>query len=288
MRWILIILILTSCNQDEDMLFQSMLSGGETVTPPVFPTNGVRVFIYTGQSNCPGRGLNTDATAGELASQSQFKIWSKINSQFENLDIGTNNLNSTADSHGIELGMAANFNTYYPSETGYFIKWGVSSTPIIQHLTGGTVYTELWINYVKPAINNLINAGKIPYVYFIYTQGERDANTSLTPPSGGDYLNYAPRFETLKDLWRTNIGASLPFVNYQLIDPGPSGYEMTAINDDFAASELLESLHKVLQTNGLGDIGDDLHYDYVAHKAASILAYNYFANNLGQPVTNLL
>lgn len=282
---IIIILLIVSCtdNTDEDMrlMYQSLPSN------EVLPANAVRVFIYTGQSNCPGRGLNTDATVGELASQPQMKIWSKINSQFEDLDIGTNNLNSTIDSHGIELGLASNFNTYFLGETGYLIKWGVASTEIVKHLSGGVVYTELFDNYVKPAINDLINSGKIPYIYFIYAQGERDANTNLPSPAG-EYLLYADRFDTWISLWQSNFSTDLPIANYELLEPGPSGYEMAHINADFASKSLTEPNYQVMETSGKTDIGDDLHYDYQAQKEISVLALSYFKNNLGHKQTTLI
>lgn len=251
-------------------------------------SNIANVFILTGQSNSVGRGDNADATVQELAVQPQFKIWSKINSQFEPLEIGVNNLGVLPDEHGIELGLAKNFHNYYPAnQRGYLIKWGKSSTEIVKHLSGGEVFEELYNNYVVPAINTLINEGKEVRVHLIYSQGERDANTNLSPP-GGEYTLYAGRFDTWFTLWQGIFGSTLPVVSYQLLSVLPSGYEWEAINDDFAVKALTEPFYRVLQTKDLTNIGDNIHYDYVAHKAASLLAYNYFSTVNGYLQTTLL
>lgn len=273
-------------NTDDMRLFISSLSaeGGSTPVDP-FPPNGVRVFLYTGQSNCPGRGLDSDATAQELAEKTNFKIWSKINSRFENLQIGVNNLNSTEDSHGIELGLSNNFESYYPNETVYFIKWGVHSTAILEHLPGGSVYDDFWPNYVIAGINDLIADGKIPFVYWVYTQGERDSNTG----EGGQPELYGGRFDQLISQWQSNIGVDMPMCNYELCDPLPSGYDQTGIvNQVFADKSLTEPLYQVMPTKFLSNLGDDLHYDYTAQKQISILALDYFEDKLGQRVNDPL
>jgi len=279
-RLLIILILLISCTDEDMRLFQSNLPNSG------FPSNGVRVYLLTGQSNAGGRGLNSEATSGELEPQPQFKIWSKINSQFENLDIPANNLSINSTFHGIELGLALNFNTYYPGETGYLIKWGVDSTEIVQHLSGGTVYEEFWNNYVKPALNDLINQGKIPFVYFIYIQGERDSNLVFDP--NGPAL-YPARFDTLVSLWRNNIGVGLPIAPYEIHTPLPGSYDQTrAINIVFENKSLIDNNLQVLETEFLSAEADNLHFKYSAHKAGSILAFDYFITKQGQPVTTLI
>lgn len=259
----------------------------QTLDSNTVDSNIVNVYILTGQSNSVGRGDNADATAQELAVQPYFKIWSKTNSQFESLEIGVNNLGVLPDEHGIELGLAKNHNTYYPNQTGYLIKWGKSSTEIVKHLTGGEVYEELWNNYVIDGINSLINEGKQCRVFLIYSQGERDANTNLSPP-GGEYTLYSGRFDTWVSLWQSNFGATLPIVSYQLLDVLPAYYEKDVINGVFASKALSETYYSVLQTKNLTNIGDNLHYDYQAHKDASVLALDYFSTQDGYLQTTLL
>lgn len=289
MRWFLILILFISCqdNTEEEMrLFVSSLSNSEsTPTPPPFPENGVRVFLQTGQSNSRGRGLNSDATPEELAIQPQMKIWRlHTGGGFDDLEVPVNNQTS-GTTHSIELGLAKYFNDYYPDEIGYIIKVGIDGTPIIEHLPGGEVYDNFYPNFAIPGINRLISEGKIPYVYMIYSQGEADANPTNWP-DGNNPTNYVARFDSWVAQWRSNIGADLPIVVYQILDtydPGSGQINEIFINKD--ASD--DKLH-MLATGDLPSVGDNLHFNYTAQKEASVMALDYFINHLGQPVTEPL
>lgn len=279
-----IIIVDNNINESIDTLkpFIIALDTVQDQTPVFDEVNGVRVFILTGQSNAVGKALNSNLTAGELSAQSQLKIWNKTAGAFQDLDIGTNNL-ALSTEHGIENGLAQNILTYFPTGQSYLIKWGVGSTEIAQHLSGGAVYTELWNNYVVSGINNIITSGKIPYVYLIYSQGERDANTN-DPSPAGEYTLFGGRFDTWVSLWQTNFGTDLPIAVLQVKEPGPAGYEMATINGVFDAKALTESKLNVLQTKSLSSIGDNLHFNHNAHKTAAIEALEFFSNNLGHKV----
>ena len=243
----------------------------------------VTVFLLTGQSN--SYGLATGGTTTELQEKTNFKIWSKINSQFENMDIGVNNLGST---HGIELGLADLFDSYYSGETGYLIKLGVPSTGILTHLSQGTNYNEFWNYFVKPAINTLLSEGKRCRIKMIFSQGEWDANTDNEPLG---YLDYGTNFDEWVTLWQTNFSTDLSIANYEVLSAlairGPE-YEWEVINQVFTDKSLTESEYQVMNTKDLTNIGDNLHYDYTAHKAIAKLALDYFAVHQGHLQTNLL
>ena len=241
---------------------------------------GARVIILTGQSNAAGRAPNASATPSELSVQTHVKIWSKTNSQFESLQVGNNNLPAQSGDHGLELGLAQNFQTYFPGETLYLIKWAVSSTEIAQHLEGGAVYEELWDNYVVAGINDLIDDGKIPYVHVALWQGERDANTNISSP-GGEYTLHAGRFDTWVSLWKSNFSSNIPLMVCEIKEPAPSGYESTTINTNFNNKAATENYLGVMATKSLSDIGDSLHFDYAAQKTASALILGFMQNNLG-------
>ncbi len=286
MRWILLVFLLISCtdNSDEEMkLFINSLSSGSSI--PSIPENGVRVFLITGQSNARGRAPNSSATSEELLPQPQMQIWNNGSSVFQDLRIGVNSQDIINGDHSIELGLSQSFNTYFPNETGYIIKYAVSSTPIRYHIPeDGTVY-NVFKERVESGINNLINQGKIPYVYFIYSQGERDANPD-SDAAGDTPSAHLLRFKTLLDLWQTNLGTDLPFVAYETLDFYTGSLE---VNSNMLSYEGVTYPHyKMLPMVNETDIGDGLHFDYQAHKNASIKSLDFFQNNLGQPVESLI
>jgi hypothetical protein len=293
MRFLLILILLVSCSQDRfeikpdrnadmKMFFNSL--GGVGGEVPTFPENGVRVFLITGQSNAKGRALNSSASAGELDPSTTTKIWNPTASAFQNLDIGTNNLADAGD-HGVELGLDVNFQTYFPGETLYLIKYAVGSTPIRDHIKTerGNVVDVFW-PYVVNGINQLITDGKIPYVYLIFSQGERDANPA-TDADGDTPAAHYTRFGVWIDQWRSDIGANIPVVAYETLDFYSGSL---TVNSNMNAYESLRTKFECIPMVGETDIGDGLHFDYQAQKDASVRCLTFFSNYDGHPVTSSL
>ncbi len=214
----------------------------------------VNVIILTGQSNARGTGLNSEATASELDPNPDLMIFDKTTG-FNALDVGTNNIGSNNSQHGIELGLQSaivgNFTTPV-----YLIKWAVTSTGIVEHLPGGSVYDELWPNYVQAGINQLINSGKRVQVSLVYIQGERDSN------SAGDTAAYPGRLDTWVSQWQTNLGAGLPINCVEIFETNANDQ---AINTAFADKAASEDNLRVVETGDLTS-GDNLHWDYASLK----------------------
>lgn len=223
-------------------IFQNNLSiAGSTYPQPV------DVFILTGQSNAQGTGLNSEATAGEVSKNFNTRIYNTSTNAFEPLEIGVNNLASALARHGLELGLAL-----YTQKPIYIIKWAVSGTCISEHLTGGSVYNNLFPNYVTEGINQLIDYGKIPRVSLIYAQGECDSNTQVNTDA------YSANFDAWVSLWQGHFGTDLPIYAVEIIETEARDAQ---INQVFASKALTEPNMTVIDTADWTS-DDDLHYDY--------------------------
>lgn len=110
-------------------------------------------FVITGESNSGGIGLNSDATAGEVASRSAVQIMNLTSGLFgfENLDIGTNNLRDHDGlsgyydtSHGFELQLAnsTEAHTFPDNEQVYLVKTGHGGSQVSQWGVGQTYWTK--------------------------------------------------------------------------------------------------------------------------------------------------
>jgi len=115
--------------------------GGKPTVAPVIPTDTADVkkllFLFNGESNSGGYGVNTSATAGELAVIPQVQILNNTTLLYEDLDIGTNNTIghtgiTCCTTHGWELEIAQqiknNPETY--GDTAFLIKTGQGGSTI--------------------------------------------------------------------------------------------------------------------------------------------------------------
>lgn len=207
----------------------------------------VDVFILTGQSNGSGVGENSEATAQELAQNFNVKIYGTTNNAFEGLEIGENNLGSSGSKHGLELGIAQSV-----QKPIYIIKWALTSTAIVEHLPGGSVYENLYNNYVVEGINQLLDYGYLPRVSIIYVQGERDSNSQV------DTDAYPANFDTWVSTWQGHFGTDLPIYVVEIIETDARDVQ---INQAFANKALTEPNITVIDTADWTS-DDDLHYDY--------------------------
>jgi carbohydrate esterase-like sialic acid-specific acetylesterase len=108
-------------------------------------------FVFTGESNAGGLGLNSDATTAEVAPRSSVQILNLSTFQFENLDIGTNNLRDHAGmeayydtSHGFELQLANSVEAgdFAQQSKVYLIKTGQGLSKVADWNIGGTYWTK--------------------------------------------------------------------------------------------------------------------------------------------------
>lgn len=99
-------------------LTEYLIAIGQTPATIKQPTIGP-AFIFAGESNSNGRGLNTDLAADELDANSSIRILNNVTYAFEDLDIGTNN---TTDDNGVTItdqhGWEAGIQQHLLAETG--------------------------------------------------------------------------------------------------------------------------------------------------------------------------
>lgn len=253
-------------------IFQSTLSDDNTQGLPS-QIRYVDVAILTGQSNANGTGLNTEASATELLPNAGMPIYNTSANRFQSLEIGVNNIGSALARHGIELGMSIN-NT----KPLYLIKWALTSTCIVNHLPGGTVYDNLYPNYVVEGINQLISLGYTPRVSIIFIQGECDSNSS------GNVAAYPANFDTWVAQWKSNLGNDLPFYIVEIIE---SNTDDEAINAVFAAKALTEPNMTVFDTSD-HTTDDGLHYNYAYLKILGDRIITAIEANPGVAITSPL
>lgn len=145
-------------------------------------------FVITGESNSGGIGLNSDATAGELAARSAVQIMNLTSGQFlfENLDIGTNNLRDHAGlegyydcCHGFELQLAnsTEANAFPDNAQVYLTKTGHGGSQVTQWGVGQTYWTKFlqrtaaaktqlpadrkWVVFLSLGINDAIAGNNV-------------------------------------------------------------------------------------------------------------------------------
>jgi len=150
-------------------------------------------FVFVGESNAGGTGVNASATAGELAARSSVRIWHNTAFAFEDLDVGTNNLIDHANladnaTHGMEIGLAneVEANTITGISQVMLAKHGVGGSRLI-HWDGSTYYiatNELPMEIVthrEGMIKDYLAANAISPVYVVMsTIGINDQIASVT------------------------------------------------------------------------------------------------------------
>lgn len=271
MRWILLVFLLISCNdntEDEMKLFISSLSTDSGETPPwVLPPNSIRITGLTGQSNAGGNGFNSQALPSEIDLTSSVYIKSKVNTTINQLDISSgNNIPNISNAHGIELGLSLGYENDFTYPL-YLSKRAVGGSTLEDNLPGGPVYDEFWPDFMKYMINFYLGEGKRVFVDLIFIQGEAEANAT-------DIASHAGLFDQWVSQWQTNLGNELPLSVVQIYQ---SNTYTAQVNQNFANKAATEPYLNVIQASEL-TTNDGLHYDYASFK---IIAERYFTRMEG-------
>jgi len=100
-------------------------------------------FIFSGESNSGGLGLNSDLSSGELDANPDIRILNNLTLELDPLDIGTNNLLdhealTNGTTHGWEAGIQTHLSTVTGSPRCYIIKTGQGGSGIAQWTAGST------------------------------------------------------------------------------------------------------------------------------------------------------
>lgn len=229
-------------------------------------------FVFTGESNSGGIGLNSSATVGEIASRSAVQIMNLTsgNFLFENLDIGTNNLRDHAglggyydNSHGLELQLAnsTEANAFPDNPQVYLIKTGQGGSQVSQWNYAGGYFTKFLQR--TAAAKTQIPSNRKWVVWMSIGINDGIAGTNITT------------FKTNLTTYIDNIKADLPgaiiiMTQFQSM-PASSGYP--AINTALADVAALEqNVYVVDTTTATGTDGAN-HWTYAGLKTvASLMA----------------
>jgi len=245
-------------------------------TPNAISTLG---FVFTGESNSGGIGLNSSATTHELSSRSAVQIMNLTsgNFLFENLQIGVNNLRDHAGleayydtSHGWELQLAnsTEANAFPDNPQVHLIKTGQGGTLVSEWNVGGTYWTK-FLQRIDAAKTQL--PAQRQWVVWL-SLGINDAIAG-TPIS---------TYKTSLIAHINKIKAELPGAIIVMTEfeamPGGGGYPATnTALREIAASEA--NVYSV-DTTGMSTDGGN-HWDYAGLKQVALSMVNVTNNALG-------
>lgn len=189
------------------------------------------LIIMAGESNSGGLADNSLATSPELASRN-IKILNNTSLQFENLNIGTNNLIhhvgllfAASTGHGWELQLA---NRYDDGDFGnrsvYIVKAGQGGTTAAMWADEATYSAEsetiepydTWVTRVQAAIHIIDSIhNKTPQIVMWWSLGNNDAT------AGTNVDVYEDEVLAIFTSLRTEIGIQFPIIQTQFQDISP-------------------------------------------------------------------
>lgn len=219
------------------------------------------LIIINGESNSGGYALNLGAPGAEVGIRSSVQILNNTSFEFENLNIGTNNLIdhnglSCCSTHGFELELAnrADIGSGIYKNV-HLIKTGQGGSTISQWNVGGTYMNkfEQRINIAK----NIIDFNKCK-IGILYSLGINDAiaGTNITTWKTGVTNEFA--------YIRSVIGqGDIPIIMTEFQGMGGGGYPMYVE----AIQELAAIINNVDSVSASGaSLRDSNHWDYTGMK----------------------
>jgi hypothetical protein len=228
------------------------MGGGSGSTPP--PSNNALVFFFTGESNSVGYAANSEAPSGELGVRSNVKILNNTSLAFENLNIGSNNANEIANTHGWELEIANQINSggIAGFTDCYIVKTGKGGTKIADWNVGGTWEVQMAAR-MTAALNLLTAAGKTPKIICFYSQGINDVALNTAPVWKADTLSH---FAHLRSLY----GSTLPIIMTKFLSP------FAVFNTAMDEIDTAESNTVAIDATGTTFNVDNTHWNYSGQK----------------------
>ena len=229
---------------------------------------GLRLIVFTGESNSGGYALNSDATGGELGVRNSIQLWDNVGmTSFTPLNIGVNNLLGhtgftlleTTTRHGWELGLA---NIYDKLGMAYVVKTGQGGSVLTDWGTAGAYYTTM-----KARINGAKSVQNFKSIVFFYTHG---VNDRIAGTSTGT-------FKTRVQTHIANIKADYPGAKFVMLknmtNNGNDVYNTVIQEIDDADSDLVSVACSTLVQ------GDGNHYTYAGQKENAQNLYNAMISN---------
>lgn len=250
MRYLITILFIT---------FLTELSGQVKVLGVRRPNTSI-VMAVSGESNAPGEALNSSATAAELAVRN-IRIWDVNENRIQALQIGVNNLGSTASLHGVELEMA---NLYDSSDfapmNGYIVKAGEGSTVVADWAYGTDLYDRM-IDRIDNTLNSInSHEGQLPTKFWLFwTQGINNMFIGTAAATWKAATKVI--FDSLKSHYLLTYGLALKIAITKFNQPSYTSYN-TVIQ------EIADEMDFVwaIDATGAAYNGDNTHWSYEGYK----------------------
>ncbi len=132
--------------------------------------------ILAGQSNAKGRGLISETEFATTPTVSNASIFNATSFTWGALQAGTNNDSFSSSTLGIEMNLAKQFITL-SSKPLYIAKYAVDGTTLASWDVSNNNFITLQ-TAMRKAYWNLEDAGFVPKPFFIWYQGESDAQDS--------------------------------------------------------------------------------------------------------------
>lgn len=258
-------------------------------TNNALPEDYVRVLFITGQSNAQGRANSSIASAAEKEAHQNALIWSKANGQFEPLKISSYSNNQSLPSlHGVELPIAMKFKEKFPNEVVYIVKYALGGSNIDDNYINGGVYNEFKDNFFQPAINEILNSGKIPYIHFYYSQGEAEATASRS-------IDFNFKLNLLIANYKKVLDSKVHFIFPEIITSGilTNDEDINDVFKDFSVTKdnvsVIHSAEYSTDDNlhwnydGVNQLGEDIFKIMLSTEGGTIntpLPYDFVENNI--------
>ncbi|MBP9719591.1 MAG: hypothetical protein KBD46_03900, partial [Candidatus Levybacteria bacterium] len=265
---------LTAKPEESVMVSWTLASASTTVIPsPNASPASLLAFVFTGESNAGGYGLNDAATADELAPTSAVKILNNTTLQFEDLDVGTNNTidhwnGPTSTFHGFELGLANSVKVHaFPNNPQvYLIKTGQGNSFISQWNSDHTFWQK-FVQRTSAAKTQLPTNTPTQWVVWI-SLGINDNNIGTSPTTfKTDMLGYINKIKA--DL----PGAIIIMTQFQAMGSPRNGY-------DTVMQELADSEQNVSVVDTTGSSNDGSHWTYAGNKELATKMVTITKNSL--------
>lgn len=211
--------------------------------PAITPTP-INVYIMAGDSNCAGRGLNSQIASDlngtiRRAFMPTFSTALDYTSYFSKLQLGKNQtipFENPASQHGAEM----RFSKAMTSQGDIFIiKYGIGSVPLIQSPLGdwntassNSFYRKFTTSVIPQALNDLVHVYRRTPVFrgLIWTHGANDAvvgGTNVPWTRTGNVINVAEIAHGLQTGYKIPITESN---STQTVSPGI--YVVTRIDNN--------------------------------------------------------
>jgi hypothetical protein len=226
------------------------------------PSNSALLVLFNGESNSVGYAFNTGATGSELGLRANTQILNTSSLNFQQLDIGVNNANEIANTHGWELEIANQINSTGIGSYNqvYLCKTGKGGTRISDWYSGGTWFSTMETR-MSAALSILEALGKTTTIVCFYSQGINDIPHITGSVWSADTVAH---FAKLRQLY----GATMPIIMTKFFSP------FQGFNEAMDNIVRNDAYTIAINPSGTTTNPDGTHWDYAGQKEMAVRMIN--------------